>query len=110
MDTCLSNNTRIVSTSISPDKINSPTKVKIRKAYAQEIKTLKRKISVSRYKHKKTQKKLLTVKNVLKHVQERNLLTAEESDILQHLDSGTQELVKREIRKRKNLPVSKMYN
>ncbi|CAL1671755.1 unnamed protein product [Lasius platythorax] len=79
------NNTQIVhrSTSISPDRIiNSPTKVKIRKMYIREIKTLKRKLSVSRYEHKRTQKKLLTLKNVLKDVQKRNLLTAEDSDIL----------------------------
>lgn len=87
MDTCAYNNARTVhrSTSISPDRIiNSPIKTKIRKVYTREIKTLKRKISVSRYEQKRTQKKLLTLKNVLKDVQKRNLLTAEESDILQH--------------------------
>ena len=98
------------STSISPDRIlNSPIKTKIRKVYTREIKTLKRKISVSRYQQKKIQKRLLTLKDVLKNVQKRNLLTAEDSDILQHLDAGTQDLIKRDIRKRKNLPVSRLY-
>ncbi|KAL6261929.1 hypothetical protein P5V15_007011 [Pogonomyrmex californicus] len=57
---------------------------------------------------KKTQKKLITLKNVLKKafLQKRNLLTVEESDILQYLNEGTRELIKREIRKRKNLPIS----
>lgn len=91
------NNTRIVhrSTSITPDRIlNSPIKTRMREAYKCEIKVVKRKLCVSHYQHKRTQKKLVTLKNVLKNVQKRNLLTVEECDILQYLDASTQELVK----------------
>lgn len=112
VDICLYNNAQVVhrSTSISPDRIiNSSRRTEIRKVYTCEIKGLKRKLSVSRYLQKKTQKGLRTLKNVLKDLQKRNLLTAEECDISQHLDAGTRKLIKHEIRKRKNLPVSRIY-
>ncbi|XP_012538500.1 THAP domain-containing protein 1-like isoform X2 [Monomorium pharaonis] len=74
------------STSISPDRImNSPVKTRIRKVYKNEIKHLKRKLSISRYKQKRTQKKLCALKNILKELQKQNLLAAEDNDILQHL-------------------------
>ncbi|XP_025267835.1 THAP domain-containing protein 2-like [Camponotus floridanus] len=78
------------STSISPDRIiNSPIKTGIRKVYTNKIKTLKRRLSTSQYEQKKIQKKLLTLKNVLKDVQKRKLLTEEESEsILQYLDAS----------------------
>ncbi|XP_046143279.1 uncharacterized protein LOC123988190 [Osmia bicornis bicornis] len=88
-DTCSYNHRMIHrSTSISPDRImNSPTKSRIRKLYKNEITALKRKLSVSRYEQKKMQKKLVSLKNVLKDLQKRNLLRTEESDILQYLDA-----------------------
>lgn len=98
------------STSISPERImNSPIKTRIRKVHKDEIKSLKRRLSISHYEHKKTQLKYSKLKNVLKDLQKRNLLAAEDSDILQHLDTGTRELIKRDIRKRKKLPVSRVY-
>ncbi|XP_029047078.2 THAP domain-containing protein 2-like isoform X1 [Osmia bicornis bicornis] len=99
-DTCSYNHRMIHrSTSISPDRImNSPTKSRIRKLYKNEITALKRKLSVSRYEQKKMQKKLVSLKNVLKDLQKRNLLRTEESDILQYLDAGTRELLFNNIR------------
>nr|XP_034194978.1 uncharacterized protein LOC117611154 [Osmia lignaria] len=87
-DTCSYNNHRIIhrSTSISPDRIiNSPAKSRIRKLYRNEITAVKRKLSVSCYEQKRMQKRLVSLKNVLKDLQKKNLLTTEESDILQYL-------------------------
>lgn len=85
MSTHSYNNTQIHRfTSISPDRIiNSPIKTKIRKVYTSEIKVLKRRLSISHYEQKRIRKKVLTLKNVLKDVQKRQLLTEEKSDILQ---------------------------
>lgn len=49
-------------------------------------------------------------RTILKDLQTHNLLTSQESDILNHLDQSTKELIKREIRKKKKLPVNKTYN
>lgn len=90
IDTCSYSGTQMIhrSTSISPDRIiNSPIKTQIRRVYTREIAGVKKKLAVSRHKHKKAQKKILTLKTVLKDLQKRNLLRPEESDILQHLDT-----------------------
>ncbi|XP_039314639.1 uncharacterized protein LOC113006024, partial [Solenopsis invicta] len=98
------------STSISPDRIfNSPTKVLMRKIHREEVKSLKRKLHVINYIHKKAKKKIRDLKTVLKELQKRNLITEDEGDILQHLNEGTKELVKRDIRKKKLLPIAKKY-
>lgn len=78
------------STSISPEKIfNSPTKTRLREVHAREIKSLKRKLNLQNYSQKKMQKKLQSLRNILKDLQKRNLITSDESDILQHLEKGT---------------------
>lgn len=98
------------STSISPERIlNSPTKVRIRETHTSEMKSLKRKLHLQNYNQKKLHTKLKSLKAVLKDLQKRNLITSDESDILQHSDEGVKELMKREIRKRKQLPVSRIY-
>lgn len=98
------------STSVSPERIlNSPIKTRLREVHANEIKSLKRKLHLQNYNHKKMQTKLQSLKNVIKDLQKRNLITPDEGDILQHLEKGTKELIKRELRKKQNLPVSKMY-
>lgn len=58
---------------------------------------------------KRARETIKSLQSILKDLQKRNLLTLQESDILKHLDQGTKELIKREIRKRKKLPVSKKY-
>lgn len=99
------------STSMSPDRIfNSPTKDRLRKLHRNEIKKLKNHLYASSYKIKKARQTIKSLQTVLKDLQTRNLLTSQESDILKHLDQGTKELVKREIRKKKKLPVNKTYN
>lgn len=99
------------STSISPEKIlNSPLKIRLRKLYRRDIKKLKNQLYVSSYRMKKARDTIKSLRSVLKDVQKRSLLTSQESDLLQHLDQGTKELIKREIKKKKKLSVSRMYN
>ncbi|XP_011708347.1 PREDICTED: uncharacterized protein LOC105463035 isoform X1 [Wasmannia auropunctata] len=98
------------STSVSPDRIvNSPTKTRIREFYTHETKILKRKLAASDFDKKKLQHKLKSLKSLLKELRTKNLITAEDSDILQHLDADMQEVIKRDIRKQQKLPVRRIY-
>lgn len=71
---------------------------------------MKNRLYASSYKIKKARQTIESLQTILKDLQTRNLLTSQESDILKHLDQGTKELVKREIRKKKKLLVNKTYN
>lgn len=73
------------------------------------VKRLKNQLYVSSYRVKKAQETIKSLRSVLKELQNRNMLTPRECDMLNHLDEGTKQLIKREIRKKKNLPVSRMY-
>lgn len=67
------------STSISPERIfNSPTKVRLREFHAREMKTMKRKLSIAEYKNRKLQTKVQSLKNLLKELQKKNLVTTED--------------------------------
>ncbi|EZA61229.1 THAP domain-containing protein [Ooceraea biroi] len=71
------------STYISPRRnFNSPSKVRLRKIHAQEIKLLKRKLYDATYNKKKSRKVIHTLKTVLKELRKRNFITTSESDIL----------------------------
>lgn len=99
------------STFISPKRIfNSPTKIQLRKFHLEEIKLLRRKLYDATYNEKKARKKICSLKTVLNELQKRNLITESDYDVLQHLNEGTEEIVKRELRKQKGLPVSRKYN
>nr|XP_012232549.1 PREDICTED: THAP domain-containing protein 1-like [Linepithema humile] len=76
------------STSISPDRIlNSPTKSRLRERHKREIATLKRNLAVTTYKQKKAEKNCLLQK-ILKELSKKNLITAEEVNILQDFNSA----------------------
>ncbi|XP_028048274.2 THAP domain-containing protein 2 [Monomorium pharaonis] len=81
------------STSISPERIlNSPIKTRLRQVYANKIKSLKRKLHLQNYNHKKMQTKLQSMKIIIKDLQKRNLITPDEGDILQHLEKEQETL------------------
>lgn len=102
-------NMKDCSTSISPERMfNSPAKTRMQKVHALEIQSLK-KLYIQNYNQKKMQTKLKSLKAVLKELQKRNLISPDEGEILQHLEKGTRELIKRQIRKQQHLPVSRTY-
>ncbi|KAL1513095.1 hypothetical protein ABEB36_002563 [Hypothenemus hampei] len=75
------------STSVSPARIfNSPTKKLMREIHAKEISRIKRKLSVKRYKTKQLKRKLISLKNILKNLTSKGLISNEDSDNLQYMD------------------------
>lgn len=59
---------------------------------------------------KDNKEKHLTLKNIIKNLQKRNLITKDDSNVPQNLQKDLKELVKHQIRKQQCLPVSKTYN
>ena len=103
-------NHRHRSTSVSPERLfNSPREVELRKVHRDEIRRLKKQLYASSYKLKKAQETVKSLRSIVKDLQKRNLVKSQDSDILKHLDQGTKELIKREIRKKKKLPVNRKY-
>ncbi|KAL1513096.1 hypothetical protein ABEB36_002563 [Hypothenemus hampei] len=80
------------STSVSPARIfNSPTKKLMREIHAKEISRIKRKLSVKRYKTKQLKRKLISLKNILKNLTSKGLISNEDSDNLQYMDEDVNE-------------------
>ncbi|XP_076675634.1 uncharacterized protein LOC143372897 isoform X1 [Andrena cerasifolii] len=103
-------NYRHRSTSVSPERLfNSPREVELRKLHRDEIRRLKKQLYASSYKLKRAQETVKSLRSIVKDLERRNSVTSQDSDILKHLDQGTKELIKREIRKKKKLPVNRKY-
>jgi len=82
----------------------------MRKIHAEELRSLKKKLYDVNHKWTKMKEKHLALKNMIKNLQKRNLITEDDSNVLQNLQKGIKELVKRQIKKQQCLPVSKTYN
>ncbi|KAL1497135.1 hypothetical protein ABEB36_008142 [Hypothenemus hampei] len=98
------------STSISPiTRFQSSTKEWMRKVHAKEMTALKRKLYVTIHKKKLSENKLVSLKQLLKTLRSKQLISEADFNNLKHLNTGLKQLMKREIRKRKNLSISKTY-
>jgi len=88
------------STSVSPERIlNSPTKIRLREFYIHEKIIIKRKLAVSDYTKKKLQRQLNSLKGLLKELRKKNLITVEDTDILQHMDARTNNTIHKKTKK-----------
>lgn len=99
------------STEMSPSFVwNSPTKRRMRKSHTAELNAIKKRLYTSQTEKKKLQTKLISLKKILKDLCSKRLISESDSDNLEHLDEGMRQIVKREIRRRKRLPVSRTYS
>ncbi|XP_039311859.1 uncharacterized protein LOC113005537 isoform X1 [Solenopsis invicta] len=93
-----------------PDSLDdTPRKRMLRTVLKNTRERYKKKVKILQQKQRRSTKRIATLKEILKSLKQKNLLNAEQVDVLKDLGMFNQQLLKRQISRIKKSPGSKMY-